>query len=387
MKMTVNNISINVEQYGCGEWTLVFLHYYGGSSRTWQRVISQLSDQYSIIAIDHRGWGHSDAPGSGYQIADLASDAEGVIAALKLKRYILIGHSMGGKVAQLMASRRPQGLEGLILIAPSPPSPMRLSAEERDRLVNAYSSRESVEFVIDNVLTSKPLSPEIREQVIEDSLNASAAAKAAWPEIAMNEDITREVAAINVPVTVISGEFDRVDTPDRLQKELLPRIPHAAMRIIEGTGHLSPLESPQDIAGYISNFAASIERSDSVYRTPADTIAAFDAAFNAGNIDELMSVFSNLATMKMTNEVIVEQDVVGLRNALTALIATGAQISNQIRTLIPSGDLLLAIISWSLTTTLQDGTHRHEQGIATQVLEKGADHGWRLRISNPLGVS
>lgn len=386
MKITVNNTGINVQQHGSGELALVFLHYYGGSSRTWQSVISQLPDHYRTVAIDHRGWGLSDAPQSGYRIADLASDAEGVIAALKLKRYILIGHSMGGKVAQLMASRRPKGLEGLMLIAPSPPSPMVLSTEERDRLTSAYSSRESVEFVIDNVLTSRPLSSALREQVIEDSLSAAAEAKSAWPDIAMREDITREVASINVPVRVISGDLDRVDTPKTLQRELLPRIPHAAMKIIHGTGHLSPLESPQEIAGYISNFAALIEKNDTVHRSPAEAITAFDEAFNAGEIDALMSVFSNCATMKMTNDVVIERDPLALRMALTMLTASRPVIRNQIRTLIPSGDLVLAIIDWSLTTTLEDGTQRHDHGIATQVMEQGADKGWRIRISNPAGI-
>lgn len=386
MKIKVNDTGINVQQQGSGELALVFLHYYGGSSRTWESVTSQLADHYRTVAIDHRGWGLSDAPESGYRIEDLARDAEGVISALKLKRYILVGHSMGGKVAQLMASRRPEGLEGLILIAPSPPSPMVLSSDDRDRLSSAYNSRESVGFVIDNVLTARPLSPALREQVIEDSLRASAGAKAGWPGIAISEDITREVASINVPVRVISGELDRVDTPETLQRELLPRIPHASMIIIPDTGHLSPLESPGEIARCISSFTALIEKSAAVYRSPAETIAAFDESFNAGKIDTLMSVFSNRGTMKMTNDVVIESDPQAFRMALTALTASRPVIKNQIRALIPSGDLVLAIIDWSLTTTLQDGTQRRDHGIATQVIQQGADKGWRIRISNPSGI-
>lgn len=386
MKIQVNDTGINVQQQGSGELALVFLHYYGGSSRTWESVTSQLPDHYHTVAIDHRGWGLSDAPKSGYRIEDLARDAEGVISALKLKRYILVGHSMGGKVAQLMASRRPEGLEGLMLIAPSPPSPMVLSSGDRDRLSSAYNSRESVSFVIDNVLTARPLSPALREQVIEDSLRASAEAKAGWPGIAISEDITREVASINVPVRVISGELDRVDTPETLQRELLPRIPHAAMIIIPDTGHLSPLESPVEIARCISSFTALIKESAIVHRSPAETIAAFDESFNAGKIDTLMSVFSNRATMKMTNDVVIKSDPQALRIALTALIASRPVIRNQIRALIPSGDLVLAIIDWSLTTTSEDGTQRRDHGIATQVMEQGADKGWRIRISNPSGI-
>ncbi|WP_232316664.1 alpha/beta fold hydrolase [Candidatus Burkholderia verschuerenii] len=157
LDIETNGTRIHVAQRGSGALALVFLHYYGGSSRTWDEVAKALPDRYRLVATDHRGWGDSDAPAHGYRIADLANDAEGVIDALDLKRYVLVGHSMGGKVAQLIASRRPTGLEGLVLVAPSPPSPMLLSDEERATLTGAYRSRESVEFVIDHVLTAKPL--------------------------------------------------------------------------------------------------------------------------------------------------------------------------------------------------------------------------------------
>ena len=141
MKFDVNGTHIQVTQQGNGELALVFLHYYGGSSRTWDTVSGALSERYRTVAIDHRGWGESAKPESGYELATLAADAQAVISALNLQRYILVGHSMGGKVAQLIASHQPTGLEGLVLVAPSPPSPMRLSAQERAVLTSAYSSR------------------------------------------------------------------------------------------------------------------------------------------------------------------------------------------------------------------------------------------------------
>ena len=67
---------------------------------------------------------------------------------------------------------------------------MLLPDEQRATLTGAYQSRESVEFVIDHVLTAKPLDAARREQVIEDSLKAAPQAKAAWPNVAMREDIT-----------------------------------------------------------------------------------------------------------------------------------------------------------------------------------------------------
>jgi pimeloyl-ACP methyl ester carboxylesterase len=121
MEIASNGVRIHVEEQGSGELALVFLHYWGGSSRTWGKVIAALPKSYRIVALDHRCWGDSDAPVSGYGLSDLADDAQGAIEALELKRYVLIGHSMGGKVAQLVASRRPKG-SALCL---SPPRPHR----------------------------------------------------------------------------------------------------------------------------------------------------------------------------------------------------------------------------------------------------------------------
>ena len=261
MKVATNGITIHVEEQGAGDLSLVFLHYYGGSSRTWKHVVTALEGQFHTVAIDHRGWGKSDAPAAGYGLVDLAADAAGVIAALKLQRYVLIGHSMGGKVAQLMASERPAGLAGLILVAPAAPTPMVMPAQEREILAGAYATRETVEAAIDNVLTAKPLSAADRAQVIEDSLRGAPPAKVAWPRSTSLEDIAAEVGNINVPTLVIAGELDRVDPPIRLQVELLLRIPQAVMRVLPGTGHLSMLESPDAVAALIADFCDGLSRS------------------------------------------------------------------------------------------------------------------------------
>jgi pimeloyl-ACP methyl ester carboxylesterase len=261
MKIASNGISIHVDDQGNGDLSLVFLHYWGGSSRTWKHITAALAPRFRTIAIDHRGWGESDAPGDGYGLADLAADAEGVIKALNLQRYVLVGHSMGGKVAQLMASRRPGGLVGLVLVAPSPPAPMAIPEEARAAMADAYDSRETVEATIDNVLTAKALSPQDREQVIADSLRGAILAKQAWPHVASQEDITAQVGAINVPALVIAGELDGVDSPATLQAELLSRLPHAVMHVLPGTGHLSMLESVDELLPLIERFCRSMDRS------------------------------------------------------------------------------------------------------------------------------
>lgn len=258
MQIVSNGIRIHAVEQGSKGIPLVFLHYWGGSSRTWSHVTATLSASHRTFAIDQRGWGETEAPPSGYRLADLAADAKGVIDALKLENYVLIGHSMGGKVAQLMASHRSRRLAGLVLVAPSPPQPMRMPVEAREAMAQAYSSREAVEATIDNVLTAKPLSTADRKQVIEDSLRGAPQAKAAWPRAASLEDITDRVAAITVPALIVAGERDRVDSVNLLKAELLPRIPHAIFHVLPATGHLSMLESPRELAKVIADFTDTL---------------------------------------------------------------------------------------------------------------------------------
>ena len=257
MKIDSNGARIHVREAGVSGGdapALVFLHYWGGSSRTWDDVIAVLGETVRCVASDHRGWGQSDHPASGYALADMADDTQRVIDALGLRRFVLVGHSMGGKVAQVLASRRPQGLAGLVLVAPSPPTPLRLPPEALAAMEGAYASRSSVEATLDGMLSEKPLSAAQRERVIEDSLRGGVEAKAAWPRVASQEDISREVAAIEVPVGVIAGERDRVDSVGTLRAELMSRIPQASMVVLKETGHLSPMESAAEVAGAISAF-------------------------------------------------------------------------------------------------------------------------------------
>ena len=92
MNVASNGIQIHVKDQGNGTLPVVFLHYWGGSSRTWDDVIAALTAEYRTIAPDLRGWGDSDAPPTGYALADFADDAQHMIAAMSLNRFVLVGH-------------------------------------------------------------------------------------------------------------------------------------------------------------------------------------------------------------------------------------------------------------------------------------------------------
>src|SRR5699024_7402774 len=144
---------------------LLFLHYWGGAARTWNVVMSSLSADFRCIAYDQRGWGGSDAPPQGYSIRDLAVDARELLRTLEIERYVLVGHSMGGKVAQFLAAQRPIGLEGLVLVAPATPIPQDIPEFARQAQLHAYDNRENALKALE-FLTAQPQTNELREQII-----------------------------------------------------------------------------------------------------------------------------------------------------------------------------------------------------------------------------
>lgn len=258
MKYEVRGLSLNVEKDGIGEPTLVFLHYWGGTSRTWKRVIAELKNRHTTVAYDMRGWGQSDKSLAGYALADLADETLSLIEALKIKSYVLVGHSMGGKVSQLIASRHPKGLQGLVLVAPAPPTPVHLPAEMREAQIHAYDTRENVLRAI-QLLSARMPDPVIVEQIVADSMSGSREATLAYPTAALLEDISSEVSKINVPTLVLAGELDKLDSIEQHKREVVARIPNAQLCIIKGCGHLIPIDEPVQLAMEIASLVAALK--------------------------------------------------------------------------------------------------------------------------------
>lgn len=241
--------------------TLLLLHYWGGSGRTWDPTVTHLDPRVPVAYYDHRGWGRSNALPGPFGLAQLAADARAVMDALDTD-VVLVGHSMGGKVAVLVAAERPSALSSLVLVAPAPPEPPPVvTAQFREQLAHAYDNAETVAHAVDHVLTAGPLEAGVREAVIADSLSGAAAARTEWPLHGIAEDITAAARRIAVDTTVIAATGDVVEPVYVLRKHLLPFIPRARFEVFAGPGHLIPLEAPERLAEVL---AASLRNGDGV---------------------------------------------------------------------------------------------------------------------------
>ena len=249
--LRANGLDFSIRDIGSKEPALVFIHYWGGTGRTWDLVAKPLSEHHRCVAPDLRGWGGSDKKADNYDLHVQADDVAAIIQSLGLSRYVLVGQSMGGKIAQILGARRPNGLKGLVLVAPAPPTPVGVPKEKRDGMLQSYQSAAGVDIAL-SILAHRQLSQELRQQVVDDTLGGSPAAKSAWPQTGMTLDITDLVGKIDVPTTVIVGDADKVETEPLLRREFGSRIPGTEFIVLPNVGHLSPLEAPSELATAIT---------------------------------------------------------------------------------------------------------------------------------------
>ncbi len=238
---------LTVDDTGAGDLALIFLHYWGGSARTWDPVIACLPASVRSIALNQRGWGGSVAVDGRYDLEALADDALAVTEALAVRRFVVVGHSMGGKIAQILAGRRPGGLEGLVLVAPAPPTPMQVPEEVRAGMLASYQSREGVLQAL-GALAGSALPYALHEQVIADTLRGEAGAKRAWLHHGMTQDISAGLEGFTLPVDVLIGEHDQIEREAVLRPALSRLLPQATFTIVPEMGHLLPLEAPEAVA-------------------------------------------------------------------------------------------------------------------------------------------
>jgi pimeloyl-ACP methyl ester carboxylesterase len=230
--------------------TLVLLHAFGASAKAWDPVIDNLGGRFEIVALDLPGFGGAPDDLHARSVHDYAAWVDDQIARRGLARFVLIGWSMGAKIALACALRRPKGLQALILVAPSPPGPEPMTSDdrqaERDAFKNPPAAREALQQVAGDGFKGAPL-----EAAVADRMAADRSAWDFWLDVGSREDITKAVEGLHLPILVITGDQDDHLGPEAAAEHVTPKLPNVTHHVVAGSGHLIPSEAPEALAAEI----------------------------------------------------------------------------------------------------------------------------------------
>ena len=247
---------MKVAQAGSG-LSIVFIHGLGWDHKLWDGAFERYSDRYHVVAGDTRGHGDSDKPKGPYSVRQFADDWRGALDSLMIQRACLVGFSQGGMISMHLALDEPDRFVGLALVSTlcriDPVKP----AASGDRMAKLReegpqsAARQSAELIF---------SPAFRAQHPEfiDSFIAKRAAFPLEPLMAAMQagegfNVCDELSAYKNPCLVAAGSEDALTKPDSVRL-VSDSIPGSRFILVEGAGHMIPVEQPATFYALIDNF-------------------------------------------------------------------------------------------------------------------------------------
>ena len=240
---------------------LVCLPFLGGTTESWHAVAGRLGAVCDCHPVDLPGFGEAAGVG-GYSVGAMADHVAAIMRDRAPGRWFVAGHSMGAKVACVLARRAEDGsaelagLGGLILLSGSPPGPEPMEDDQRQTMTgwfqgDAASRRAQAQGYIDANIGA-PLPPGTSGRVVDGVLRANRDAWVAWLDRGSREDWSERVGVLQTPTLIVTGSKD-ASLGAAIQRQVsLPHFARARMVDLPGAGHLLPMERPGEVARLIA---------------------------------------------------------------------------------------------------------------------------------------
>lgn len=226
----------------------------------WQPVADGLAERFTVVLLDNRGIGESDAPPGPYTVGEMAADALQVLDEADVERAHVVGTSLGGMIAQEVALTAPERVERLVLVCTTPggPNAAPMPAQTVELIAAAPTLEPLVALrrFVENALAPDPpaglveriLAHRVRTAQPIEAWAAQAAAGAAF-------DAWDRLPSLSAPTLVLHGTEDVVVGPANATL-LAERITGARVEWFEGSGHLLYWESPERFVSVVGEFLA-----------------------------------------------------------------------------------------------------------------------------------
>jgi 3-oxoadipate enol-lactonase len=232
---------------------VLFLHGWMCNRTFWRDAAARLSRRYRVITFDFRGHGESDAPPSGYTIEQLADDARDVLVGLGIQRAAVIGHSMGGMVAQMFCRRHAPLVSRVVLVT-------TIASDEGDQLISKRIAADSERRGFADAFSrhvrgwfSEGVPPKVIDEITDMMLRTRETVALELVQSFRHFDSRPFLSSIGVPALVIAGGADASAVPAE-SKVLAGRIPGANLVSLGTCGHFPMVECAEVLTRVIDDF-------------------------------------------------------------------------------------------------------------------------------------
>jgi pimeloyl-ACP methyl ester carboxylesterase len=262
--LQLGDLRIAYTQAGHGP-PVVLLHGGMDDSRSWRRQIDGLADAFTVLAWDAPGCGQSSDVPERWRMPDYADALASWLYGIGIERPHVLGLSWGSSVALELYRQHPQFPASLILASAYAGWAGSLPAEEvaaRLESVLAAADLSSEELLkgLPGIFSSRA-SSELRQELIAIWADNSGSKKPggyrAMAHSMAEADLRDVLPRIQVPTLLLYGELDE-RSPLHVAHELHAQIPSSQLVVIEGVGHMSNVEAPDEFNAHVRQFIQSV---------------------------------------------------------------------------------------------------------------------------------
>ncbi len=239
--------------------TIVFLHGFTESSEIWKPFAELMKKRFRVVTIDLPGHGKSDCV-AGVHTMDLMAEAvHTVLGKIRVKPFLLVGHSMGGFVSLAFAKKYPELVRGLCLFHSHAFADTPEAARNRDRTIELVRQNK-FEFVAQFIPSlfapqfHDPLRKQISKMVKRASGMAPEGIIAALEGMKIREDMTEFLKQLQIPALFIIGGKDPRAPIERMWEHITLPV-HAEVLFLNQIAHMGYLEAPAETLDILWAFA------------------------------------------------------------------------------------------------------------------------------------
>ncbi|MFF9152821.1 alpha/beta fold hydrolase [Streptomyces sp. NPDC014846] len=243
------------EVHGDGAHKVFAVHGWFADRTAWAAVLPDLDrTAFTYALVDLRGYGAArDAVGS-YTTAEAAADLVELADRLGWERFSVVGHSMGGAVAQRLLSVAPHRLRRIAGVSPVPAAGMPLPDEQGELFRDAGRKAENRRAIIDFTTGSRRPAAWLDRMVARSLERSDAKAFRAWLDSWAGDDFRADVEGSEVPALAVAGELDPALSPAVLRETWLSWYPRAELVALPTAGHYAMDEAPLDLIRVVEDF-------------------------------------------------------------------------------------------------------------------------------------
>ncbi len=248
-------MSIGYTKIGCGPIRVIMLHGWLSDQSVYDQIKPYFDPEvYSIALMDFRGYGASKGLSGDYSLEEIAQDAISFADWLKWDQFHIIGHSMGGAVAQKVALLAEGRLLSAIALTPVPASGFEMDAETYAFFQSSGEDDAALEGIFDTLTGKRHASAVLKDLVKRARATSPQPAYTGYLEAWVKTDFSADVVDIKTPFLVIAGAHDGALGPDHMRETYLKQLSNVKMEVIESAGHYPMIETPPELFGKIETF-------------------------------------------------------------------------------------------------------------------------------------